>query len=312
MRILITGGAGFIGSHHAEFFTQRGHEVHVADRMSNAEKSRNIANVESMVKVWAGDLTGQAFTDDLLARGFDVVIHCAGATDVHLSIKRPMGFTIDNVVATARLLHAIQRSGKMPEKIILYSTDEVYGSTPDGQEFGEEAPFNASNSYAASKVGVEGLATAYRSMHNMPIIIVRPCYTYGPRMHLTKIIPHFVKLALEGKPMTVYERGLGKRDFLHHLDHSKGIETVIHYGVEGQAYNMPGGNERSGDEIAKLVSDILGVPPLIEYVDVKTGQDKRYCMRGDKIAALGWSPAESFVERLKETVIWFSEHQRRS
>jgi dTDP-glucose 4,6-dehydratase len=309
MRILITGGAGFIGSHHAEYFSAFGHDVHVADRLSSVGKIRNLVGVLSKAKIWIGDLTDQTFSDSLMRYGYDVLIHCAGATDVHLSIERPIEFTIDNVVATAKLLHAVQLSGNVPRKIVLYSTDEVYGGTPDGKEFDETQPFKPSNSYAASKVGVEGLASAYVSMHGFPIVLVRPAYTYGPRMHATKVIPQFVTLALEGKPMRVYERGLGKRDYLYVLDHSRAIDAIIRGGLNGEAYNMPANNERSGAEIAEMVASILDVPPRIEYVDVKTGQDRRYRMNGEKLRSLGWSARESFDERLAETVRWFRDHR---
>jgi dTDP-glucose 4,6-dehydratase len=306
-KLLITGAAGFVASHLAEYFVGNDYDVYVADRWSYAGKWRNLEGVLDRIHIMPGDLKSQEFCDRLTLEGFDEVIHAACNTDVDMSIKNPIQFTEDNVLGTNQLLWALSKKNT-PEKIVVYSTDEVYGSTPESVAVKEDAPHRPSNAYSASKVGIEGLVHSYLTTNKMPIVVVRPCNTYGQRQHPGKIIPHFVKLATEGKSLTVFEDGKGRRDWLHTLDHAKGIETLLARGVVGEFYNMPAGEEHSCGEIAERITALLGVPYDIEWVTVRPGHDKRYWMDGSKIAELGWKPQESFEERFKETVLWFRDN----
>lgn len=311
-KLLITGGAGFIGSHMAEYFSggRDSYDVYVADRWSYAGKWRNLESVLRKIHIMPGDLKNQDFCDNVAREHFDLVIHLAANTDVDMSIKNPIDFTRDNVEGTNRLLFSLQRLSS-PEKIIVYSTDEVFGSTPEGTQVLEDARHFPSNAYSASKVGIEAVVQSYLVTHGMPIVVVRPCNTYGFRQHPGKIIPHFVKLVTEGKPLTVFEDGKGRRDWLHTLDHARGIETLLAFGKVGEPYNMPAGEEHSCGEIGERILDILGkkgAERQIEYVNVRPGHDKRYWMSGVKIAQLGWKPQEEFDYQFRQTVLWFHEN----
>ena len=314
--LLITGGAGFIGSHLAEYFTEHGYDVHIADRLSYAGKIRNVRRWVKDAKIWIGSLQEQEFSDRLADYGFKYIVHAAANTHVDRSISDPVQFTIYNVLGTNQLLDSIVKSSKIPHRIIIYSTDEVYGPTPAGEAFDESAPFKPSNAYSASKVGVEGLASAYWVTHKLPVIVVRPCNTYGRRQHPEKAIPKFLSQALAGKPLTVHNDGTGSRDWLHTSDHASAIERLLENGIPGEAYNLAAGDEHIDDEIAhriiKLVDDTMIRPAdsaSIRYTAGRPGHDRRYWMNGAKLRSLGWRPRMPFDEGFADTVKWTIEHQ---
>lgn len=308
MKILVTGGLGFIGSHVVEHLVRGGHEVHVADRLSYAGKVRNLAQVLRDVRIWMGDLKNEDFCERLAAHGFGAVVHMAGNTHVDRSISHPLEFTLDNVLGTNTLLDALQRHGH-DGRVLVYSTDEVFGPTPAGERFDETAPLRPSNAYSASKVGVEGLATAYWVTHGLSTIIVRPCNTYGPRQHPEKVIPRFVRQALAGAPLTIHRDGSGARDWLHASDHARAVEAILHEGLPGSSYNMAAGDEHTDLEIAEGVCRVLGKDIRVESVNVRPGHDKRYWMDGARIRQLGWRPLVPFSSGFRDTVLWNSENR---
>lgn len=309
--VLVTGGAGFIGHHVAGHFSDMGASVHIADRLSYAGKFRNLESLVDKARIWIGDLKNSEFCDKLAAFHFDYVVHMAGNTHVDRAIADPVTFTQDNVVGANQLLKSIQAGGmeKWPRAIIMYSTDEVFGSTPLGMKFDELTPYNPSNAYSASKVGVEGVARSYWNTFHLPVMVVRPCNTYGRRQHPEKAIPRFTMQALRGEPLTVHNDGHGSRDWLHTSDHANAIWAVLDKGTLGESYNLAVEDEHEDLEVAEWICDILGKAPNIQLTPGRPGHDRRYFMDGSKIRALGWKPIVAFEDGLRDTVEWAKDHQ---
>lgn len=316
MRILLTGGAGFIGSAVVKHCVEAGHEVIVADRFTYAGKARNLGPVLKDVRLLIGDLATGDLAERCATTRPDWVVHMAAETHVDHAIAHPERFIRSNVMGTTRLLQELYREVEHPGKIVVYSTDEVFGPTPPGIRFTEHAALRPSNAYSASKVGVEGVAMAFHVTHAMPIVIVRPCNTYGPGQHPEKAIPRFVGQCLRGEPMTLYNDGQGSRDWLYVSDHAAAIETLLRHGVPGEAYNLAAGEEHTDGEIALRIADILGGPlPAdpsvlpITYRPGRPGHDRRYAMDGSKLRALGWAPQRDFEAAFRETVLWNAANQ---
>jgi dTDP-glucose 4,6-dehydratase len=264
--------------------------------------------VISEVRLWVGALQNGDFSERLAAHGFDAIVHMAGNTHVDRSISNPLEFTHDNVLGTNTLLDALRRHGH-EGRVLIYSTDEVFGPTPDGERFTEDAALRPSNAYSASKVGVEGLARAFYVTHGMQTIVVRPCNTYGPRQHPEKVIPRFVRQVLRGEPLTIHRDGMGARDWLHASDHARAVEAILHEGMPGSSYNMAAGDEHTDLEIAEGVCRVLNKPMLVRSVEVRPGHDKRYWMDNTRLRGLGWQPLIPFASGFRDTVLWNAEHQ---
>lgn len=317
MRILITGGAGFIGSAVTKFFVERGHEVIVADRFTYAGKARNLEPVLQDVAFLFGDLATGDLAERCATTRPDWVVHLAAETHVDHAIAHPERFVQSNMVGTTRLLQELYREDYHPGKIVVYSTDEVFGPTPAGIRFTEHAALRPSNAYSASKVGVEAIATAFHVTHAMPIVVVRPCNTYGPGQHPEKAIPRFVAQCLRGEPMTLYNDGQGSRDWLFVTDHAAAIEFLLRLGVPGEAYNLAAGEEHTDTDIARRIAELLRDEALpadpaalpIVYRPGRPGHDRRYAMDGSKLRALGWETRRRFDEAFAETVFWNAAHQ---
>lgn len=324
--ILITGGAGFIGSHLARYFVHQGYDVTIADRFTYAGKGRNLQDILPQVHLLIGDLSTGDLAERCAALTPEYVVHMAANTHVDRAIADPESFMWSNVIGTTRLLQAFWLAAHatwestlaahgFPRKIIVYSTDEVFGPTPAGCAFDESAPFRPSNAYSASKVGVEGVASSFYVTHRMPLVVVRPCNTYGYGQHPEKVIPRFVSQMLQGQPVTVYNDGTGSRDWLHTLDHARAIECLLMQGEPGQSYNLGAGEEHSDLDICGWIATILGeeglLPsaPDITFVPGRPGHDRRYFMVNAKLRSLGWSPRVDFAQGLRETVLWNAMHQ---
>ena len=336
MRVLITGGAGFIGSHVTEYMVAQGHEVCVADRFTYAGKGRNLQNVLGKIHLLIGDLSTGDLPYRCAAWHPDWVVHMAAETHVDRAIEAPEQFIVSNTLGTTRLLqeltafwHHESSQEKLVgydlldtrvrgQKILVYSTDEVFGSTPVGQAFDEHAPFKPSNAYSASKVGVEGVAHSFYTTHDMPIVIVRPCNTYGKRQNPEKVIPKFVQQMLKNEPVTVYNDGRGARDWLHAFDHARAVECLLEKGEPGQAYNLGAGEEHTDLEIATYIlmelqrSGHVGgskrLADMIQLTPGRPGHDKRYMMDNTKLCALGWEPFVDFMEGFNQVVQWNVEN----
>jgi len=307
VRVLVTGGCGFIGSHVSAHLHRVGYDVHVLDRLSYAGKIRNVEPLLPHVRVWVGDLKEWDVCVRLAEQHFDAIVHMASNTHVDHSIRNPRVFVLDNTVATDQLLHAIAVHGdgaKQYPRVIVYSTDEVFGPTPPGECFTESAAYSPSNPYSASKVAMEALCRSYAVTFGLQPIVVRPCNTYGPRQHPEKVIPRFVRQAISGQPLTIHNDGSGSRDWLHVDDHARAIATLLHKGVVGESYNLAAGEEHTDLEIAERVIVQVNPDVGVTSVMVRPGHDRRYWMCGDKLRALGWQPHVPFDQGFRDTVAW--------
>ena len=309
MRVLVTGGAGFIGSAVTTHLVRQGHQVTVADRFTYAGKARNLGPVLSKIGLLIGDLAQGDLAVRCAETAPEAIIHMAAETHVDRAIADPEAFVVSNTLGTTRLLQALYQYSAGVKKIVVYSTDEVYGPTPAGTVFDEQAPFRPSNAYSASKVGVEGIAHAFWVTHQMPVCIVRPCNTYGPGQHPEKAIPRFVGQMLRGEPVTLYNDGHGSRDWMHTTDHARAVETVMLAGTPGEAYNLAAGEEHTDRDIAERLQTILDVPATLTYVPGRPGHDRRYAMDGAKLRLLGWQPQVPFAQGLLQVVQWTVAHQ---
>lgn len=314
MRILVTGGAGFIGAHVTRHLLGQGHEVCVATRNTYAGKFRNLADVLPEISLLIGDLAERHFAEQCAAWTPEAVVHMAAETHVDRAIADPASFMRANVLGTTQLLQAVTQGDPVP-KVLVYSTDEVYGPTPPGVAFDEHAPFKPSNAYSASKVGVEGLAQAFWVTHGLPLVVVRPCNTYGPGQHPEKVIPKFVRQLLQGETMTLYNDGQGRRDWLHVQDHARAVQVLLDQGQPGQAYNLAAESEQSDAEMARRVWHQVRYPAFetfdeaVQYVPGRPGHDRAYRLNGQKLRQLGWAPQVPLAQGISGTIRWNIEHQ---
>ena len=313
MRVLVTG-LGFISAYVIRLLVQDGHDVTVATRNTYAAKHRAVADVLSQVRLLHGDLAEPWFAEQCAQVNAQWVVHMAAETHVDRAISDPACFVRANVLGTTLLLQALTHAP--PESLLVYSTDEVFGPTPPGQRFNEAAPLKPSNAYSASKVGVEAMAQAFIVTHGLPITLVRPCNTYGPGQHPEKVIPKFVRQLLQGEPVTLYNDGLGARDWLHAEDHARAVLTLLEHGRAATSYNLAAGDEHSDSEIATRIHAELvragtlppGPAPFV-YVPGRPGHDRRYWMDNRKLVALGWKPEIPFDDGFRATVLWNAAHQ---
>ena len=310
MRILVTGGAGFIGGHVVEYLVGRGHDVGVFDKFTYAGKAKNLAAVLDRVDLLIGNLATGDRAKVAAEWGPEAVVHMAGDTHVDHAIRDPFRFQYNNVLGTCALLEALRQMSRPPSRVLVYSTDEVFGPTPGGVAFDESAAFRPSNAYSASKMGVEGLATSFYVTHGLPTVIVRPCNTYGPRQHPEKVIPKFVRQMINKQPVTLYNDGQGARDWLHVHDHARAVEVLLERGEPGTSYNLAAGDEHTDSEIAHGIERILRaggyLDGIVNIVNVpgRPGHDRRYFMDGSRLRALGWVPIVQFDDGFHETVLW--------
>lgn len=307
MRVLVTGGAGFIGSYVVQHLVAEGHTVGVADRFTYAGKARHVRRVLTDIDLLVGDLSTGDLAERCAAWAPEYVVHMAAETHVDRAITHPESFMVSNALGTTRLLQALTHKSAV-HKIVVYSTDEVYGPTPPGERFTEGAPFRPSNAYSASKVAVEGIAHAFWVTHGLPIVVLRPCNTYGPRQHPEKVIPKFVGQALRDEPLTLYNDGGGARDWLYATDHAVATQCLLAHGVPGEAYNLAAAQEYSDLEIAERVLLRVGKGEIM-YTPGRPGHDRRYAMDGSKLRALGWMPFIPFSVGFTETVTWCMHSQ---
>ncbi|TML12606.1 MAG: dTDP-glucose 4,6-dehydratase [Actinobacteria bacterium] len=306
--MLLTGGAGFIGSHLADLLLARPHvRLTVLDKLTYAGSLKNLAKHENdeRFRFVQGDV---ADADVVLAlvRETDRVVHAAAESFVDRSIADASDFVGSNVVGTYAVLEACRVS----ERQLLYvSTDEVYGSTTAGS-FTEDDPMRPNSPYAATKAAGDLLCRAYHVTYGLPVTIVRGSNAFGPRQHPEKAIPTFVVAALDGRPLPVYGDGSNRREWLFVRDFANGVLAAFDRGSPGEAYNIGGGHEISNLELARAICRLAGAPDsLISFVPDRPGHDFRYSLEWDKLSAIGWKPAVTFEDALTETVAWFADHR---
>ena len=307
MNILITGGAGFIGSNFVRYYLS----AYPADTLLNLDKltyagnRENLADLESnpRYRFIQGDIADSE-TVDALAREAEVTVHFAAETHVDRSIADADAFIRTNVYGTFILLEAARKYRH--RRFIHVSTDEVYGSRPSGY-FDEASPLAPSSPYSASKAGSDLLALSYYKTHALPVIVSRCSNNYGPYQFPEKLIPLMITNALEDRPLPIYGDGLYMRDWLHVLDHCEAIAQILHRGRPGEIYNIGGQADQTNLDVVRAILKLLDKPEsLMTTVPDRPGHDRRYAINPQKIGqALGWEPSHSFQDGLAQTVRWY-------
>ncbi len=310
MRILVTGGAGFIGSHLVRRLLTNG-EHHVV----NLDALRYSGNPDNLIDVVRnprytfvhGDICDASTVEEVFSmHRVQAVINCAAETHVDRSLLDPISFARTDVVGTGLLLEHARRAGV--ERFLQVSTDEVYGSVEKGSSKEEDA-LAPRSPYSASKAGADLLVQSYWTSYRFPVLITRGSNTYGPNQYPEKMIPLFVTNALEDQPIPLYGDGLHKRDWLSVFDHCAGIDHVFRHGQPGTIYNVGGDNERENLTVAELILTILGKPlSLIRFVEDRPGHDRRYAVDCSRARSIGWKPSVTFQDGLRATVEWYRDH----
>lgn len=313
MKILVTGGAGFIGTNFIKYIMDRhkDDEVLCVDKLTYAGNRGNLAEFEndSRFEFCKADICDKDKIEKIF-RGYvpDCVINFAAESHVDRSLVNPSAFIETNVVGTQILLDAVNKY--QIKRFHQVSTDEVYGDLPlDRPElkFNEESMLKPSSPYSASKAAADLLVLAYHRSFKTPVTVSRCSNNYGPYQHFEKLIPHMISLALCGKPLTVYGDGKNVRDWIYVDDHCRAIDMIIRGGKSGEVYNVGGGNEISNIELVRMILSLLKKPEaLIEYVADRPGHDRRYAINSDKLSrSLGYSPSVEFSDGLCKTVEWY-------
>lgn len=315
MRLLVTGGAGFIGSAYVRsviggvYPEFAGAEVVVLDLLTYAGTLTNLAPVADSprLRFVHGDIRDTAVVTEAMA-GADVVVHFAAESHVDRSIAGAGDFVSTNVVGTQVLLQAALEADV--ERFVHVSTDEVYGSIDEGA-WSESEPLAPNSPYSASKAGSDLLARSYHRTHGLPVCITRCSNNYGPHQFPEKVIPLFISNLLDGRKVPLYGDGLNVRDWLHVDDHCRGIQLVARKGRAGEVYNIGGGTELTNRELTHRLIAALGADEsMIEPVADRKGHDRRYCVDWSKIAGeLGYAPQVDFATGLADTVAWYAAHR---
>lgn len=310
MRILVTGGAGFIGCNLVRHILRARPQtrVRVLDKLTYAGSRENLADVagDPRLEFVEGDVCDEGVVRGAL-EDVQAVMHLAAESHVDRSIISARAAVQTNFVGTFVMLEAAREAGV--ERFLQMSTDEVYGSSVQ-ERFTEEHALNPRNPYSATKAGADRLAYSYWVTHGLPVVIARPANNYGPWQYPEKLIPFFVYRALRNEHLPVYGDGRQVRDWLHVEDDCRALLLLLERGEPGEAYNIEAGNERENLETIRLILDELGKPEsLICHVEDRPGHDVRYPMDGSKLRALGWAPQVPWEEGVRATVRWFAEHQ---
>jgi len=311
MRILVTGGAGFVGSHLVRrLLTTSDHKVVNLDALRYSGNLDNLADVADHPRYTFihGDICESITVEKVIKEhGIEAVINCAAETHVDRSILDPGSFARTDVIGTAVLLEESRKAGVA--RFLQVSTDEVYGSVEAGHSK-EDDPLAPRSPYSASKASADLLVRSYGTTYQFPVLITRGSNTYGPNQYPEKFIPLFVTNAIEDQPLPLYGDGRYRRDWLSVFDHCVAIDHVLRHGEPGCVYNIGGGNERENLEVAEAILAYLGKPKsLIRFVQDRPGHDRRYAVDAARLRALGWAPSVPFEEGLRSTVEWYVSHQ---
>lgn len=308
-KVLVAGGAGFIGSHFARLLLrEHGIAAVVYDKLTYAGNLDNLADMDGDpgFAFVQGDIA-DAGALALAAHGCDAIVNFAAETHVDRSIADPEAFLETDVTGTYRLMQTALELGI--GKVVQVSTDEVYGDVAAGSA-DEDWPLVPSSPYSASKAAGDLLAFAFARTYRLPVCVTRGSNTYGPNQYPEKLIPLFVTNALEGLSLPLYGDGLQRRDWLHVEDHARGVATVLFEGEPGQAYNVGGGNERTNREITDIILRELDLPAsAVKHVEDRPGHDRRYSLDSSKLKTLGWQPLMAFERGIAQTIRWYRDNR---
>ncbi len=322
--LLVTGGAGFIGSCFVRQVLARrdGTRITVLDKLTYAGNEANLASVAADPEQAArftfvrGDIADAARVSPLVA-ATDAVVNFAAESHVDRSILDPEAFLMTGVIGVHVLLEAVRQESQraaageraVAPRLLQVSTDEVYGSVETGHST-ETDRLEPRSPYSAAKAAGELLVQSYHATHGTDVVVTRGSNTYGPYHHPEKLIPLFVTNAIDDLPLPLYGDGLQRRDWLYVADHAGAIEHVLHHGATGETYNVPGDAELANREVVRLLLEHLGKPwSLVRQVEDRPGHDRRYAMDGSKLAALGWHNRTGFADGLAETIDWFRANE---
>lgn len=326
-KILITGGAGFIGSHVVRLFVNKypDYEIYNLDKLTYAGNLKNLTDIEQSTNYHfiKGDIVDADFINGIFnEHRFDSVIHLAAESHVDRSITNPLEFVMTNVVGTVNLLNAFKATWKdnYDGKLFYHvSTDEVYGSLHDGGFFLETTPYDPQSPYSASKASSDHFVRAYHNTYKMPVVISNCSNNYGPNQFPEKLIPLFINNIRNNKPLPVYGKGENVRDWLYVIDHARAIDDVFHKGKNGETYNIGGFNEWTNIDLIKVVCAVMDKKlgraageseKLITYVTDRAGHDLRYAIDANKIMKeLGWEPSLQFEEGIEKTIDWYLDNE---
>jgi dTDP-glucose 4,6-dehydratase len=309
VKLLVTGGAGFIGSNFIRYILEKypGYQIINLDKLTYCGNCDNLKDVQENpnYQFVKGDICDQKVVNNII-KGVDAVINFAAQTHVDRSIVDASQFIQTNVYGVYVLLDSARKNN-----IKLYvqiSSDEVYGSVEEGSVT-EEDPLLPNSPYAASKAAADCLARSYFVTYKFPVLIVRSSNNFGPFQYPEKIIPLFITKALENKKLPLYGDGLNVRDWLYVIDNCRAIDLILHKGEPGQIYNVAAGYEKNNLELTRLILKIMGKSEaLIEYVKDRLGHDRRYSMHVSKVKKLGWQPRYEFQAALEQTINWYQDN----
>ncbi|HNQ35465.1 MAG TPA: dTDP-glucose 4,6-dehydratase [bacterium] len=312
MKLLVTGGCGFIGSN----FILHVLRSHPGDRVVNLDKLTYAGNPANLAEIKGdpgyefvrGDICDARLAAEVLA-GCDAVVNFAAESHVDRSIREPDPFLLTNFIGTGVLLEAARRL-KIP-RFLHISTDEVYGPMDSGQA-DESAPLHPSSPYSASKAAADHLCLAYHATYRLPVLVTRSSNNYGPRQYPEKLVPLCILRALAGGELPLYGDGQNRRDWLYVEDNCRAIDLLLRQGREGEIYNIAGGRELSNLEVAGRILELAGRPPArVTFVADRPGHDRRYGINWEKLKGMGWRPEVSFEEGLARTLDWFRKNPGR-
>jgi dTDP-glucose 4,6-dehydratase len=302
MHVLVTGGAGFIGSNFVRhLLAETDHQVITLDALTYAGSKANLDGVldHSRHEFVEGDIRDRSRLDELLDHA-DWIVNFAAESHVDRSIETAEPFVSTNVQGTQTLLDAARIADV--ERFVQISTDEVYGEIGEGA-FTEDDPLNPRNPYAATKAGADLLCRSYHTTYDLPVLIVRSSNNFGPRQHREKLIPKLIERAVRNESLPIYGDGSNVREWTYVRDNCRAIATVLRDGVPGEIYNVGSGHERTNLEVARTVINAVGASEdLVEFVEDRPGHDQRYALDAGKMAALGWESEWSFEDGVERTI----------
>jgi len=307
-KIMITGGAGFIGANFVHYLADKYPklEIIVLDKLTYAGRLENLKDIMDKIRFIKGDICNRSDVEKAI-KSCKIVFNFAAETHVDKSVMEAGIFVKTDVLGTYTLLEAARKYGI--EKFVQISTDEVYGSIKEGSFKEIDLP-DPSSPYSASKAGADLLVRAYYKTYKLPVLITRSSNNFGPYQYPEKLISLFITNAIRNKPLPVYGDGMNVRDWIYVLDNCSGIDLVWQRGQLGEIYNIAGGNEKTNLEITNLILEYLKKPnDLIQFVKDRPGHDRRYSLDTKKIMNLGWRPEFDFESSLKETIEWYDKNR---